>query len=152
MLAPWTSIVFPRCPSSCHSGVSSAVTGGRSMSWRVSGLSQADNTSGLVEQQDEALGGEREQRVLLQLREVHPDTLAGGEVKEAAAAGAGRGLVEHDPLPMISGRLSRGEVHREGHSVAASIDGKVSGLGIPIASPWLDPTAAELDGSGWETT
>lgn len=42
----------------------------------------------------------------------------------------------------VRGRLSRGEVHREGHSIAASTDGKVSGLGRPIASPslprWLD--------------
>lgn len=34
-----------------------------------------------------------------ELREVRPDALAGGGVKEAVAAGAGVGIVEHDPPP-----------------------------------------------------
>jgi len=38
---------------------------------------------------------------------VHPDTLAGGEVEEAAAAVGRRGLVEHDPLRGVVAAITK---------------------------------------------
>jgi hypothetical protein len=53
----------------------------------------------LLEQQEEALVGEREQPVVVvELWDVHPDALTGGDVKKAAAPRTSERLVNHDPL------------------------------------------------------
>jgi hypothetical protein len=53
----------------------------------------------LVEQEEEALGGEREGVMVAELREINLYALTGGDVEEAATMGRGEFLPEHDPVP-----------------------------------------------------
>ena len=94
-----------------------------------------------MEQQEEALVGDRVQRVVREVRQqqVSPDALAGGDVEEAVAAGArDEGLVEHDPLPGVEAAVVqdqaalRARVHgasapRPAHGAEADVVGHVVG-------------------------
>uniref|UniRef100_A0A0E0IWQ5 Uncharacterized protein n=1 Tax=Oryza nivara TaxID=4536 RepID=A0A0E0IWQ5_ORYNI len=97
------------------------------------GVEQAEEEGALVEQQQEALRGERDQGVALELREIRTDALAGGEVEEAAAAG-GRRLVEHDPPPgeeaAVQGAgegIHRAQPPQPAHGAEADVVGDVVG-------------------------
>jgi hypothetical protein len=86
-----------------------------------------------VKQQEEALVGDREQRVVRELREVRPDALAGGDVEEAVAADVGVGLVEHDPLPreeagvQAAARVREALAPRAAHGAEADVVGDAAG-------------------------
>jgi hypothetical protein len=53
----------------------------------------------LVEQEEEALGGEREGVMVAELREINLYALTGGDVEEAATMGRSEFLPEHEPVP-----------------------------------------------------
>lgn len=59
----------------------------------------------LVDQNEESFRGEGEQLVVLELRDVDLDALAGGCVEEVAAVRRGEFLPEHGPPPGLNRRL-----------------------------------------------
>lgn len=76
-----------------------------------------------MEQDEEALRGEGERVVVMELREIHFYALAGGEVEEAAAVGKGEFLTEHDPLPGVESPVQ-----------AAAVPARVHGAPPPRAA------------------
>jgi hypothetical protein len=93
--------LMPQSRARWCSGLSRPVTGGRPVSWRVSGLSRRTTRVGSWSSRrmpSEVSASNVCGSLAGELREVHPDALAGGGVEKAVVPSASEGLVEHDPL------------------------------------------------------